>query len=85
MPLRRSWGTLDKSLNPPVPTVLNRCRRVLTVSTSPQGSSEDSNSDCTPKGSAHGLMQSAQRFKLLGVGLTLLPGSKSFQVVVQGH
>ena len=47
VPLRRSWGILDKSLNPPV---LNRIRMVLTVPTSPQGSSEDSNSYCGPKG-----------------------------------
>ena len=32
VPPRISWGTLDKSVNPPV---LNRSRRVLTVPTSP--------------------------------------------------
>lgn len=26
VPLRRSWGILDKSLNPPVPTVFNRSK-----------------------------------------------------------
>ena len=76
VPPRRSWGTLDKSLNPPV---LNRIRMVLTVPTSPQGSSEDSNSYCGPKGvSPWPGAVSAQRCKLLGVGLTLLPGCKSF-------
>lgn len=72
VPLRGSWGTLDKSLNPPVPTVLNRSRRVLTVSTSPQGSSEDS--DCRPKGSAHGLMQSqCSEMQALGGGADSSP------------
>lgn len=45
-------------------------RMVLTVPT-PQGSSEDSNSECGPKGSAHGLVQSVLRCKLWVWGLTL--------------
>ena len=51
-------GHFGQVSNPPVPTVLNSSKRVLTVPTSPQGFSEDSNSDCGPKGSAHVMVQS---------------------------